>query len=118
MIEKSSLFDFESREQHFLNVIDEIRGVLIPFCKKTRITAIVESVQEKSVFVMSVSTNPKMEEKSYRSPTNSEQAHSINSLMSFDDIDNDLSPESLSTISRKESHRASERVCVFLCFNE
>ena len=52
----------------------------------------------------------KSEESVYRSPTNIEQAHGLDYSSVVDDIDNDISPESISVISRKESHRASERV--------
>ena len=65
---------------------------------------------------MSHATSVKMDDKYNQSPTNVEQANSIHSSVSFDDVDNDISPESMSTMSRKESHRASERVCVFFCF--
>lgn len=53
----------------------------------------------------------KSEESCYQSPTNAEQAHYVYSSSAIDDVDNDLSPESMSVITRKESHRASERVC-------
>lgn len=50
------------------------------------------------------------EDKVFSSPTNAEQAQSVFSSGYIDEIDNDVSPESISALARKESHRASERV--------
>ena len=52
----------------------------------------------------------KNEEKATKSPTNPDQLQTSSSLTNYDDLYNDASPELQPTNSRKESHRASERV--------
>ena len=52
----------------------------------------------------------KYEDSVFTSPTNIEQAQSVFSSGYIDEADNDTSPESISALARKESHRASERV--------
>ena len=52
----------------------------------------------------------KNEEKATKSPTNPDQLQTSSSLTNYDDLYNDVSPELQPTNSRKESHRASERV--------
>ena len=53
----------------------------------------------------------KRNEDSYsRSPASVEAVQMALPRSAVDDLDNDISPESVSAASRKESHRASERV--------
>lgn len=56
-----------------------------------------------------MSSSPqKVEDTLFQSPINSEQAQNVYSSSNIDDTE--ISPESISVMARKESHRASERV--------
>ena len=52
----------------------------------------------------------KSEDSYYRSPASNEAVQLAIPPSVVDDLENDISPESISAVSRKESHRASERV--------
>ena len=56
------------------------------------------------------SVSKKSEDGSFRSPASAEAVQMALPRSAVDDLDNDISPESVSAASRKESHRASERV--------
>ena len=56
------------------------------------------------------SISKKNEDGSFRSPASVEAVQIALPRSAVDDLDNDISPESVSAASRKESHRASERV--------
>ena len=66
--------------------------------------------------VYGMSSNPVKSEDNYsKSPASVEPVQLPMSPAVVVELENDISPESVSAISRKESHRASERVrCVFL----
>ncbi|KAM7457849.1 hypothetical protein BLSTO_01397 [Blastocystis sp. subtype 1] len=55
------------------------------------------------------SISKKNEDGSFRSPASVEAVQIALPRSAVDDLDNDISPESVSAASRKESHRASER---------
>lgn len=62
-------------------------------------------------FYLIMSTLPsKSEDKLEKSPISTDQLQASSTTSNYDDLYDDISPELQSLASRKESHRASERV--------